>query len=68
MSIDPRPLVAHAMHRFDVGCLENGGVNLINRLLPDRFRHAVLALTDFKRRIQRNDFQFAQRRRSSPRV
>ena len=58
---DPRPLVAHVLHRFDVGGLENGVVNLINRLPAERFRHAVIALTeitDFKRRIQREDVQF----------
>jgi len=61
MSVDSRPLVAHVMHRFDVGGLENGVVNLINRLPPERFRHAVIALTeitDFKQRIQRDDVQF----------
>jgi hypothetical protein len=42
------------VHRFDTGGLENGVVNLINRLPPERFRHAVVALTevtDFRRRI-----------------
>jgi len=55
---DPRPLVAHVLHRFDTGGLENGVVNLINRLPRDRFRHAVIALTEiteFSRRIQRDD-------------
>ena len=58
---DPRPLVAHVLHRFDVGGLENGVVNLINRLPPERFRHAVVALTEiteFRQRIQRDDVQF----------
>jgi sugar transferase (PEP-CTERM/EpsH1 system associated) len=58
---DPRPLVAHVLHRFDVGGLENGVVNLINRLPADRFRHAVIALTevsDFRRRVQRDDVTF----------
>lgn len=57
---DPRPLIAHVVHRFDVGGLENGVVNLINRL-PHRFRHAVIALTqvsDFRRRIARDDVRF----------
>jgi sugar transferase (PEP-CTERM/EpsH1 system associated) len=55
---DGRPLVVHMMYRFDVGGLENGVVNLINRLPVERFRHAVVALTeitDFSRRIQRPD-------------
>lgn len=60
MNSDPRPLVAHVLHRFDTGGLENGVVNLINRLPADRFRHAVIALTEiteFSRRIQRDDVQ-----------
>ena len=32
MTSDPRPLVAHILHRFDIGGLENGVVNLVNRL------------------------------------
>jgi sugar transferase (PEP-CTERM/EpsH1 system associated) len=49
------------MHRFDVGGLENGVVNLVNHLEPQSYRHAVIALTkvtDFKRRIKRSDAQF----------
>ncbi len=56
-----RPLVAHVVYRFDVGGLENGVVNLINRLPADRFRHAVIALTevtDFRRRIVRGDVEY----------
>ena len=51
---DPRPLVAHVMYRFDTGGLENGIVNLINHMPADRYRHAVIALTevtDFRQRI-----------------
>jgi sugar transferase (PEP-CTERM/EpsH1 system associated) len=58
---DHRPLVAHVLHRFDVGGLENGVVNLINRMPAERFRHAVIALTEvgeFRRRVQREDVQF----------
>ena len=61
---DPRPLIAHVVYRFDVGGLENGVVNLINRLPRDAYRHAVVSLTDvtdFRRRV------VAQRRRSSSR-
>lgn len=54
-----RPLVVHLLHRFDTGGLENGVVNLINRMPADRFRHAVIAITevdrDFLRRVQRDD-------------
>jgi sugar transferase (PEP-CTERM/EpsH1 system associated) len=58
---DPRPLIAHVVFRFDVGGLENGVVNLINHLPHDSYRHAVIALTeitDFRRRIIRDDVQF----------
>ena len=52
------PLVAHVIYRLDVGGLENGLVNLINRIPAERFRHAIICLTDysaFRRRIQRGD-------------
>ena len=55
---DARPLVVHAVYRFDVGGLENGVVNLINEMPAGAYRHAVLALTeatDFARRIRRDD-------------
>lgn len=58
---DPRPLVAHVVYRFDVGGLENGVVNLINRMPSDCYRHAVIALTeitDFSARIHRDDVEF----------
>lgn len=58
---DDRLLIAHVVFRFDVGGLENGVVNLINRLPADRFRHAVVALTEvteFRRRVLRDDVQF----------
>lgn len=53
-----RPLIAHVVFRFDVGGLENGLVNLINRLPADEFRHAIIALTeatDFRSRLRRDD-------------
>ena len=52
------PLVAHVIYRLDVGGLENGLVNLINRIPAERFRHVIVSLTDyseFRRRIQRGD-------------
>ena len=51
---DTRPLVAHILHRFDIGGLENGVVNLINHMPAGAYRHMVVALTevtDFKRRL-----------------
>jgi sugar transferase (PEP-CTERM/EpsH1 system associated) len=58
---DPRPLIAHVVYRFDVGGLENGVVNLIDKMPRDAYRHAVIALTeitDFRRRIVREDVRF----------
>lgn len=51
---DTRPLVAHILHRFDTGGLENGVVNLINHMPAGAYRHMVVALTevtDFKKRL-----------------
>ena len=53
------PLIVHVVHRFGVGGLENGLVNLINRMPATAWRHAVVSLTDisetFAKRIERND-------------
>jgi len=52
------PLVLHVVYRFATGGIENGLVNLINHMAPNRYRHAVLALTDiseFSQRIYRPD-------------
>jgi sugar transferase (PEP-CTERM/EpsH1 system associated) len=40
------PLIAHVVYRFATGGLENGVVNLVNRLPRDRFRHVIVSLTD----------------------
>jgi sugar transferase (PEP-CTERM/EpsH1 system associated) len=57
VTADARPLVLHVVNRFAVGGLENGLVNLVNRLPEDSWRHGVIALTDidesFARRIER---------------
>lgn len=59
-AVDDRPLVVHIVYRFDVGGLENGVVNLINRMTD--WRHAVVALTEvvpaFCARVQRTDVPF----------
>ena len=55
------PLIAHVIHHFDVGGLENGLVNLINHMPTDRYRHAVVCMdgyTDFRKRIEREDVRF----------
>jgi sugar transferase (PEP-CTERM/EpsH1 system associated) len=54
------------MHRFDVGGLENGVVNLINHMPAEAYRHAILALTevtDFRKRIRHPDVQFISLRK-----
>ncbi len=61
MAADARPLVAHVVYRFDTGGLENGVVNLINHMADDRYRHAVVALTevtDFRLRVRKPGVEF----------
>lgn len=50
--------VAHFICRLSTGGLENGLVNLVNRLPSDRFRHSVICLTHatgFSSRLVRSD-------------
>ena len=42
-----RPLVVHVVHHLTVGGLENGLVNLVNRLPQSACRHAIICLTDY---------------------
>ena len=52
------PLIAHIIHRLDVGGMENGLVNLINQMPPEAYRHAIICMTDytaFSERLQRDD-------------
>ena len=52
------PLIAHILYRFAVGGLENGVVNLINRIPEDHYRHVIISLTDstdFKQRLNNKD-------------
>lgn len=63
---DARPLIAHVVYRLSVGGLENGVVNLINRLPAREFRHAVIAMadiTDFRERITNKDVAFIELRK-----
>ena len=48
-------LIAHVVFRLGVGGMENGLVNLVNRLPKDRFRHAIICLTTSGRFAQRID-------------
>lgn len=50
------PLIVHVIYSLGVGGLENGLVNLINHIPPDRYRHAIVCLkgySDFHKRITR---------------
>lgn len=52
------PLVVHVVHRFVYGGLENGIVNIVNRMPANRYSHAIVALAGFSeeycRRIDRS--------------
>jgi sugar transferase (PEP-CTERM/EpsH1 system associated) len=46
--------IMHVLHRFAMGGMENGMVNLINHLPSDEFEHLIVSLTDvsgFSKRI-----------------
>ena len=52
------PLIVHIIFRLAMGGLENGLVNLINTMPQDRYRHAIVSLTDctdFQLRITREN-------------
>ncbi|MGD9597450.1 MAG: TIGR03088 family PEP-CTERM/XrtA system glycosyltransferase [Steroidobacteraceae bacterium] len=54
------PLIAHVIYRLDYGGLENGLVNLVNRLPRAKYRHAILCLagfSDFRKRIESADVE-----------
>lgn len=55
------PLVAHVIYRLDYGGLENGVVNLVNRIPASRYRQAIVCLAgvghEFRRRIRRDDVE-----------
>jgi sugar transferase (PEP-CTERM/EpsH1 system associated) len=58
------PLVVHVVYRFGIGGLENGIVNLVNRLPHERWRHAIVSLTEisqqFAQRIERDDVTYVE--------
>jgi sugar transferase (PEP-CTERM/EpsH1 system associated) len=59
--------IVHIVYSFDTGGLENGMVNLFNTLAPERYRHTVVALTDysdFRRRISAQAVEFHALRRA----
>jgi sugar transferase (PEP-CTERM/EpsH1 system associated) len=60
----PAPLIVHVVYTFSIGGLENGLVNLLNRMPAQRWRHAVVSLTRvsgrFAERVQRSDVEFIE--------
>lgn len=57
MKMNKPILIAHVIHRFQIGGLENGVVNLINSLPEDQFDHVIICMTDytdFKDRLKRD--------------
>ncbi len=67
MQQDKRPLIVHVIHHLVMGGMENGLVNLINRLPESRFRHAIVCIendSDFRQRIVRGDVQIIALHRS----
>jgi len=57
---DPRPLILHVIHHLYIGGMENGLVNLVNRLPESRFRHAIACVedySDFRLRLARDDVE-----------
>lgn len=54
------PLICHVIYRLTIGGLENGVVNLVNNLPADRYRHAIICVTEatnFRQRIRRRDVE-----------
>lgn len=57
---DDRALIVHVIHHLVIGGMENGLVNLINRLPEASYRHAVICIDDhsaFAERIRRGDVE-----------
>src|SRR5687767_4628774 len=58
------PLIAHVVYSFSVGGLANGLVNLVNRMPSQRWRHAIISLTQvsarFAERVERADVRFIE--------
>ena len=55
--------IVHIVYRLDFGGMENGLVNLINRLAADRYLHTIICLTEsteFRRRIDRPDVDIVE--------
>lgn len=54
------PLVLHVIHHLVIGGMENGLVNIINRMPSSAYRHAIACIedySDFRTRIRRPDVE-----------
>jgi sugar transferase (PEP-CTERM/EpsH1 system associated) len=54
------PLIAHVIYSLSTGGLENGLVNIINRMPPGMYRHAIICITkadEFAQRITAENVQ-----------
>jgi len=45
--LEPPRLVVHLINQLDVGGMENGLINLIKHMPPERYRHAIICLKDY---------------------
>ena len=63
-----RKHITHVVYRFDTGGLENGMVNLINRLDESLYQHTIVTMKghnpDFAKRIKTNNVTFADLNKS----
>lgn len=53
-STEKTPIIVHIIYALGTGGLENGLVNIINRMPPERYKHVIICLThatDFAKRI-----------------
>jgi sugar transferase (PEP-CTERM/EpsH1 system associated) len=46
-TVEQPRLVVHLVHQLDVGGLENGLINLIRHMPPERYRHTIVCLKDY---------------------
>lgn len=68
MKSEVRPLILHVIHHLVIGGMENGLVNLINRMPASKFRHGIICIedySDFQQRITRPDVEVIAMHRST---
>jgi sugar transferase (PEP-CTERM/EpsH1 system associated) len=67
MAVDERPLIMHVIHHLWMGGMENGLVNLVNKLPEGQFRHVIVCIeddSDFRERLSRKDVSIVVMNRS----